>query len=188
MRRLAPLAALLVLPWVAACEHSQATDAGGGAISGAPDGDGAQAPAAAPATAPDGAESGTKRPPVGLPKPALAGGQQIRITPAHPAADEAFEVRAGPITFRNGCEGIAKVEVKRAGSSVVVTWTPKQVPPDAMCTMALHDDWVTAQVDGLPAGTYTVSVNEVGEVALVVGGPPPASEGGGGAPTGQTPD
>ncbi|RMG20107.1 MAG: hypothetical protein D6729_03625 [Deltaproteobacteria bacterium] len=92
----------------------------------------------------------------------------FHFDPEAPMEGQPVALKAGPITFRNGCEGIESVAVHVNGRRIEVTWTPKAVPPDRICTMALHDDWVEAQLEGLSAGTYTVAVNEVGEATLTV--------------------
>ncbi len=112
----------------------------------------------------------------GLPPKGMPPRNQILFEPPAPGAGQPIHVKAGPITFRNGCEGIAQVDVTVEESRVVVHWTPKSVPPDAMCTMALHDDWIEADIAGLAPGSYQVVVREVGEATLVVASEAPAAE------------
>lgn len=96
------------------------------------------------------------------------GHSPFRFIPAVPKAGESVRIEAGPITFRNGCLGIADVVVLRKGNQIELRWTPKEVPPDAMCTMGIHEEMVVAQTEALEAGVYTIIVGKVGAVALTV--------------------
>ena len=111
---------------------------------------------AAPATPPAVVEAPG---PADAPAPAPAGKPSLLgFEPRSPVAGEPLKIIGGPISFANGCQGIASVEAAVEGQTITVTWTAKEVPPDAVCTMALHDDLVTTTVEGLAAGTYSVKI------------------------------
>jgi hypothetical protein len=101
---------------------------------------------------------------------------RLGFSPAHPRAGEPVTVRGGPISFRNGCEGIAGVEVHREGQRIEVRWRARAVPPDAICTMALHDDPVVATLEGLEAGTYEVVILPSGGQGTLVVAPGDAAQ------------
>lgn len=97
-------------------------------------------------------------------------GDRIVVEPEEPAEGEAFQVRAGPLTFRNGCEGIERswAEGPDEDGRILLHWEPRAVPPDAMCTMALHSQWIEVSMDGLPAGEYLLVAEGVGEKELII--------------------
>ncbi len=97
-------------------------------------------------------------------------GDRISIEPAEPVAGQPVEVRAGPLTFRNGCEGIERswAEEPDADGRIVLRWAPRHVPPDAMCTMALHSQWIEAVIEDLEPGEYVVVAPGIGEQSLTV--------------------
>lgn len=101
-----------------------------------------------------------------------ATGDAIEIQPEAPSAGETLKVRAGPLTFANGCEGIAgsNAEEPDEQGTIAVSWRPREVPPDAMCTQALHDMWIETRVEGLEPGEYTLRVDDVGEKTFEVSG------------------
>ena len=98
-------------------------------------------------------------------------GDRIEIEPEEPAAGEEIKVRAGPLTFRNGCEGIERswAEPPDEAGRILLRWAPRVVPPDAMCTMALHSQWLEVTIEGLAAGEYLLVAEGIGERRLVVG-------------------
>jgi hypothetical protein len=102
---------------------------------------------------------------------------QLTFDPWLPVAGQPLKITSSPITFNNGCQGIASVEAKVEPGKIIVTWTPKPVPPDAICTMALHADFATTTVEGLEAGTYRVEFLPSGGMATIavraVGEPEP---------------
>jgi inhibitor of cysteine peptidase len=78
---------------------------------------------------------------------------------------ESFPVQVNVIAYGNlpdGCTTIDRVEQVRTGQQFVVTITTAR-PAAAACTEALvpFQQAVALDVLGLPAGTYTVSVNGV---------------------------
>ena len=97
-------------------------------------------------------------------------GDRIEVEPEAPSAGATIQVRAGPLTFRNGCEGIGRswVEPPDEAGHIRIRWSPREVPVGMMCTMALHSQWVEAMIDGLPSGEYLIVVEGIGERQLVV--------------------
>jgi hypothetical protein len=120
-------------------------------------------PTAADPAGPDAPEGAVDYPPAAM-------GDRIEIEPDEPEAGQVIRIRAGPLTFRNGCEGIERstVEGPDAEGRILVGWKARPVPPDAFCTMALHTQWIDVTLEDLPAGAYTVVVPGVGEKALEV--------------------
>lgn len=97
-------------------------------------------------------------------------GDAVHLDPDPPMAGKPFEVRAGPITFRNGCHGIERswAEGPDEDGVILLRWKPREVPPDAMCTMALHSQWIEASLPGLDEGEYTVVAQDVGKRTFTV--------------------
>ncbi|MDF1562451.1 MAG: hypothetical protein P1V51_05365 [Deltaproteobacteria bacterium] len=94
----------------------------------------------------------------------------VRSEPAAPLAGQPLKIIGGPISFTNGCQGVAsvKVEVDEAKGEIAIFWLPKSVEPDAICSMAMHDDPVVASLEGLSAGEYSVKFHPRGGEGRVV--------------------
>lgn len=65
-------------------------------------------------------------------------------------------------TLRNGCEEIYEILSRRDGSTFYITLNAAQ-PQDAVCTQVVREysEVFPLDIEGLPAGTYTVIVNGV---------------------------
>ncbi len=116
-------------------------------------------------------------PPAPLPEPneeaayePVSFGDRILIEPETPSQSETVKVRAGPLTFRNGCEGIERswAEGPDERGVIELRWSPRPIPPDAMCTMALHSQWIEVDLEGLEAGDYMVIAPGIGEQSFSV--------------------
>jgi hypothetical protein len=118
-------------------------------------------------------EAEQERRPDTRPSQPSAVGKTIEVQPPSPSAGDTVRVRAGPLTFRNGCEGIARSRSRGpdAGGTIHVGWEPRQVSPDEMCTQAMHDMWIDVELQDLGPGSYTIQVDGVGTETLEVSGP-----------------
>jgi hypothetical protein len=106
----------------------------------------------------------------GRPSQPTSVGSTIEIRPSAPSAGETIQVRAGPLTFRNGCEGIARSMARGpdAGGTILIGWQPREVSPDEMCMQAFHDMWIEVELEALAAGEYELEVAGVGARTLSV--------------------
>lgn len=99
-----------------------------------------------------------------------ATGDTIEVRPSAPSSDDSIRVRAGPLTFNNGCEGIERSTSRgpNAAGNILVGWQPRRVSPEQMCTQALHDMWIEVDLGQLEPGEYTLEVAGIGRKKLEV--------------------
>ena len=74
---------------------------------------------------------------------------------------ESFPLQARAVVtgyLPDGCTELVKVNVDRQGNEFLLTLTTRRPAGDVVCTMVLQliEETVTLDIEGLPAGTYTV--------------------------------
>ncbi len=97
-------------------------------------------------------------------QPALVEGVSIAVLESFPVQVQVTATGS----LRNGCEEIYDVLASRDESVFTVTMNAA-TPKDAVCTQVLRSfqESFALDVNGLPAGTYTVNVNGISETFVL---------------------